>query len=104
MRLTPAQQEKIKRERGICVNEACDKCGRLLGSVRWTRKDQPGEWCSRECRDGQAQAANAQARISRRSAGRPAKYTSDRAREKARREQNAVNQRASRTGVSQCQQ
>lgn len=52
-------------ERGIWVTEACDSCGKLLGSVRWTRKSEPGEWCSAECRDGIAipeTASNVQAK------------------------------------------
>src|SRR5262249_31535581 len=49
-------REEIRRrrleDRAIYVKEACDKCGQLLGAVRFTRKDDPGVWCSRECRDG----------------------------------------------------
>src|SRR6267154_907625 len=37
---------------GICPNEACDKCGKMLGEVRWTRKDMPETFCSQFCRDG----------------------------------------------------
>ena len=40
------------RERGIWITEACDKCGQLLGAVCWTRRGEPGEWCSAACRDG----------------------------------------------------
>jgi|SRR5215469_14778839 len=52
MRLTSQQQDALRRERGIFANEACDRCGKLLGSVRYTRKGEPGEWCSELCRDG----------------------------------------------------
>jgi hypothetical protein len=52
MRLTKEQCEKLLRERGIWITEACDKCGKLLGAVHWTRRGEPGEWCSAECRDG----------------------------------------------------
>lgn len=52
MKLTREQSQKLLRERGIWITEACDKCGKLLGSVRWTRKGEPGEWCSAQCRDG----------------------------------------------------
>jgi len=52
MRLTREQTEKICREHGSWVNEACDKCGAILGPVRYTRRGEEGEWCSRECRDG----------------------------------------------------
>jgi hypothetical protein len=53
MRLNREQSEKLLRELGIWVTGACDKCGQLLGSVRWTLnlKDGPGEWCSSGCRD-----------------------------------------------------
>jgi hypothetical protein len=57
MRLRREQCEKLLSELGIWVTEACDKCGQLLGSVGWTRKDGPGEWCSRACRDGIAVGA-----------------------------------------------
>ena len=52
MKLTRNQSVKLLHDRGIWLTEACDKCGRLLGSVRWTRKDEPGGWCSAGCRDG----------------------------------------------------
>jgi hypothetical protein len=35
---------------GCYVTEACDKCGKFLGPVRYTRRGEPGEWCSPECR------------------------------------------------------
>jgi hypothetical protein len=57
MKLKREQCEKLLREFGIWVAEACDKCGQLLGSVRWTRKDNLGEWCSKVCRDGVAAGA-----------------------------------------------
>jgi hypothetical protein len=52
MKITTEQQQTIRDKHGICVNEACDKCGLLLGEIRFTIKDQPGEWCSRQCRGG----------------------------------------------------
>jgi hypothetical protein len=52
MRLSREQQEEIKVEHGICVNEACDSCHKPLDYLRYIRKDEPGEWCSRICRDG----------------------------------------------------
>ena len=52
MKLSAEQQAAIRERYGVCVNEACDKCGQVLGRVRFTCKDEPGEWCSRECRDG----------------------------------------------------
>lgn len=52
MRLIREQGKRLLRERGIWITEACDRCGKLLGSIRWTRKGELGEWCSAECRDG----------------------------------------------------
>jgi hypothetical protein len=51
MKLSQEQSKRLLQERGIWITEACDKCGRLLGSVRWTRRGEPGEWCSAACRD-----------------------------------------------------
>jgi RNase P subunit RPR2 len=51
--IPPAEvRSRLQEERGIYVTEACDRCGQLLGPVRFARKDEPGVWCSRECRDG----------------------------------------------------
>ena len=52
MKLNQEQRQKLLHELGIGVTEACDKCGQLLGSIRWTRRSKPGEWCSPLCRDG----------------------------------------------------
>jgi hypothetical protein len=52
MELSSAKQAELKEPHGICANEACDKCGVPLGFLRFTVKDQSGEWCSRVCRDG----------------------------------------------------
>ena len=52
MRLTTEQQARVFAKHGICVNEACDKCGKVLAEVRWTRKDMPETYCSQLCRDG----------------------------------------------------
>jgi len=52
MMLREELRRRLLEEHGIYVKEACDKCGQLLGAVRYTRKDDPGVWCSRECRDG----------------------------------------------------
>ena len=91
MRLTREQSQKLLRERGIWITEACDKCGKLLGSVRWTRKGELGEWCSAECRDGisagpRAPISNAatlapssgrRLRIGAQLAGRPKKHANN---------------------------
>lgn len=52
VKLNREQGQRLLQERGIWVTEVCDKCGRLLESVRWTRRGGPGEWCSAACRDG----------------------------------------------------
>jgi len=52
MKLTVEQSRKILAERGWCLAEACDKCGKLLGAVRYTIRAKAGEWCSALCRDG----------------------------------------------------
>lgn len=52
MKLTMAQSQKILREYGCWLTSACDKCGKILGSTRYTLKGQRGEWCSHRCRDG----------------------------------------------------
>jgi len=52
MRLTQAQQAKIRDEHGLWARNACDACGKVLGAVSHTRRDEPGEWCSAICRDG----------------------------------------------------
>lgn len=78
MKLTEQQQIEL-RERGIVANEACDKCGTILGAVRFTRRGEPGEWCSRECRDGLAAVQERQARR----AGRPRKHSDIAAKQRA---------------------
>jgi hypothetical protein len=52
MRLGKEQSQRLLRERGFWVTKACDKCGQLLGAVRWTRQGESGEWCSKSCREG----------------------------------------------------
>jgi hypothetical protein len=52
MKLTPDRSRKILRQYGCWLTSACDKCGKALGSTRYTIKGQKGEWCSFLCRDG----------------------------------------------------
>jgi len=103
MKLTADQKKKLREESGICANEACDTCGKVLDSVRFTRKGEPGEFCSRECRDGKAQAEAVEARRERRAErlGRPVKYPNERARRAAEKAQNASRQRDWRSRMAQ---
>lgn len=52
MKLTTKQAYELLGKHGCYVTEICDKCGQLLDSVRFTRRDRCGVWCSRKCRDG----------------------------------------------------
>lgn len=52
MRLTTEQSYALLEKHGCYVTEVCDKCGQILGPVRFTRRGESGVWCSRECRDG----------------------------------------------------
>ena len=52
MMLSIELRRQLQVDRGVYVMEACDQCGKLLGPVRFTRRDDSGVWCSRECRDG----------------------------------------------------
>jgi hypothetical protein len=52
MHLTKEQSHTLLEEHGCYVTEVCDKCGHILGPVRFTGRDEKGVWCSRECRDG----------------------------------------------------
>jgi hypothetical protein len=58
MQLTLKQSYDVLAKHRVFARKCCDKCGQLLGAVRFTRMDEVGEWCSRECRgDGERQAA-----------------------------------------------
>jgi hypothetical protein len=52
VKLTTAQSYEILAKHCSYITELCDACGKGIGPVRFTRKDDPGVWCSRECRDG----------------------------------------------------
>jgi len=54
MKLTAEQTKRAFELYGVWLNEACDRCGKLLTEVRYTRKDKPETYCSRLCRDGVA--------------------------------------------------
>jgi hypothetical protein len=50
--LTTQQSHELLAKHGVYAREICEKCRAILGAVRFTRKGEAGEWCSRECRDG----------------------------------------------------
>lgn len=52
MQLTEAQSRELLKTHGAYVTAACDKCGLILGHVCYTRRNDPGQWCSKVCRDG----------------------------------------------------
>ena len=87
MELTTAQSYELLAEHGCYVTEACDVCGQLLGSVRYTRRGEDGVWCSRECR-GDAE------RPAIRKGGRPRKYKSNAERQRVYRTRLSVTKRS----------
>jgi len=52
MKLTTDQQAGVFAKYSVRVNEACDRCGKVLAEVRWTWRDMPETYCSQLCRDG----------------------------------------------------
>jgi hypothetical protein len=56
MQMTLEQQSKIRAEHDVWVNSVCNGCGQVLAEIRYTHKDEPGEWCSEKCRDGELAA------------------------------------------------
>jgi hypothetical protein len=93
MRLTEAQSRELLAKHGVYVTEACEKCGKLLCHVRFTRYGELGEWCSQLCRDGDAIPESCH---DTRKGGRPPKYRTDRERRVVERRQNAIRQQAFR--------
>ncbi len=68
---------------GFFAREICDKCGIVLGAVRFTRYGEPEVYCSRECRgDAQRSATHRW--------GRPLKYKTERERRAAKTRQQQV--------------
>src|SRR5258708_29795039 len=66
MHLSAEQAYDLLGKHGVFARECCDKCGQLLGAVRYTRRGESGEWCSRECRGDDQHVI--------RKGGRPRKY------------------------------
>lgn len=67
MLLTVQQGYKLLARFGVFAREVCDRCGAVLGAVRFTRKDEAGVWCSRRCRGDEARQVTCRG-------GRPRKY------------------------------
>ena len=70
-------------EYGFFAREICDKCGIVLGAVRFTRRNESQVYCSRECR-GDAH------RSSTHRQGRPRKYKTGRERRAAKTRQQQI--------------
>ncbi len=51
--LTPQQSYGLLAKHGCYAKECCDRCGQIIGPVRFTRQANSGVWCSRGCRDGE---------------------------------------------------
>ena len=68
---------------GYFAREICDKCGIVLGAVRFTRHGESEVYCARECR-GDAQRSATHRR------GRPRKYKTERERRAAKTRQQQV--------------
>jgi len=70
MMLRDELRMRLLADRGVFARECCDKCGQVLGAVRYTRRGEAGAWCSRACRGDREQPA-----IHR--GGRPRKHATD---------------------------
>jgi hypothetical protein len=67
MLLTVKQAYELFAKHGVFAREICERCGAVLGPVRFTRGGEAGVWCSRECRgDGERRTMC--------KGGRPRKY------------------------------
>jgi len=50
MQLGNLQSYELLAKHAVFAKECCDRCGRMLGPVRFTRRGEDGVWCSRRCR------------------------------------------------------
>jgi hypothetical protein len=81
MLLTTQQSYDLLLEKhGAFAREICDKCGAVLGAVRFTRENESGVWCGGECRGG-----GERQKIHK--GGRPRKYKNERTRKHAHAQQ-----------------
>jgi hypothetical protein len=63
MKLTAELRTKIFAAHGIYVNEACEKCGKVLAALRWTWRGMPEAYCSQLCRVSPNQLSSSPAPI-----------------------------------------
>jgi hypothetical protein len=84
MILSDEARTRLQETRGIYVTEPCDRCGQLLGPIRFTRARESDVWCSRTCRgDGAVESQGQKFH----KGGRPKKYKHERARKNAHAQQ-----------------
>jgi hypothetical protein len=93
MRLAKEQSYVLFEKHSCYVKEACDRCGAAIhNGNRFTVRGDSGVWCSRLCRDGAEQRAGSKG-------GRPRKYRTEAARQRAEKSQNAERQKTFRVRV-----
>ena len=92
MMLTPQQSYELQAKHACFIKECCDRCGQILGPVRFTRRGDAGIWCGQKCR------GDADRKLVRKG-GRPRKYKTENDRRQAERRQNAERQKAFRGRV-----
>ena len=83
MLLATQKSYELLAKYGFFAREICDKCGNVLGAVRFTRHSESEVYCSRECRGD----AHRSATLRR---GRPRKHKTDRERRAAKTRQQQV--------------
>ena len=83
MLLTMQKSYELLANYGCFAREICDKCGIVLGAVRFTWHGESEVYCSRECRGDAPRTAT-------RRPGRPRKYKTDRERRAATTRQQQV--------------
>ena len=83
MLLTIQNGYELLAKYGFFAREICDKCGIVLGAVRFTRQNESKVYCCRECRgDAQRSATHRW--------GGPPKYKTERERRAAKTQQQQV--------------
>jgi hypothetical protein len=70
MLLATQKSYELLAQYGCFAREICDKCGIVLGAVRFTRYGESEVYCSRECRGDAPRTASLRP-------GRPRKYRTD---------------------------